>query len=145
MRQLHPNPFQLLILILNSLLLLAALYWSESLFQTMLLRNESELFPYLFVLAFGSWRRLFVLNLYGRFFLLKNSHRKEGFPEVVHLYTSSISFCKFFTCIVVSSFLLKSSLKLESKSFSSTLRARLCTRFTSSFAVFPEKIDREHR
>ena len=44
----------------------------------------------------GSWRRLSILKLYGSTFLLKNSNRKEGFAEVIHLYTSSISFEDFF-------------------------------------------------
>ena len=124
MQQLHPDPFQLLIFILNSSQLFAALYLSGSRFQTMLPQNERDSFPYLLVLVLGSWRRLFILKLYGSIFRLKNSHRKEGLPEVIHLYTSNISFSNFFTCIVTSSFLCKSSSKLESKSFSSTLRAR---------------------
>ena len=189
MRQLRLNPFQLLIFILNSFSVSAALYWSGSWFQIMLPLNERDSFPYFLVLVLrwvstyldrigsdfwyahafcrefldpnwsrtdrkkvkifltffrstqdqtdriafssnknqyldhvisiseihqGSWRRLFILNVYGRIFLLKNSHRKEGFPEVIHLYTSSISFCKFFSWSITSSFLYRSSSKLKS-------------------------------
>ena len=81
MRQLHPDPFQLLIFILNSSQLFAALYLSGSRFQTMLPQNERDSFPYLLVLVLGSWRRLFILKLYGSIFRLKNSHRKEGFQK----------------------------------------------------------------
>ena len=100
MQQLHPDPLQLLIFILNSSQLFAALYMSGSRFHTMLPQNERDSFPYLLVLVLGSWRRQFILKLYGSIFRLKNSHRKEGLPEVIHLYTSNISFCKFFTCII---------------------------------------------
>ena len=59
---------------------------------------------------YSLWKNL----IYGRIFLLNYSHRKEGFPEVTRLYTSSISFCKVFSWIVTSSFLCRSSSKLES-------------------------------
>jgi len=62
----------------------------------MLHLNESNWCPYVVVLVVGNWRRLFILKLYGSTFLLQKSHRKEGFPEVIHLYTSSISFKRCF-------------------------------------------------
>ena len=96
---------------------ITAFYMSGSRFQTMLPQNERDSFPYLLVLVSGSLRRSFILKLYGSIFRLKNSHRKEGLPEVIHLHTSNISFCKFFTCILTSSFLCNSSSKVESKSF----------------------------
>ena len=116
MRQLHPDPLQLLIFILNSSQLFAALYMSGSRFQTMLSQNERDSFPYLLVLGLGSWRSSFILKLQGSIFRLKSSNRKEGLPKVIHLNTSNINFCRFFTCIVTSSFLCNSSSKVESRS-----------------------------
>ena len=58
---------------------------SGSRFQTILPQNERDSFPNLLVLVMGSWRRSFILKLYGSIFRLKNSHRKEGLPEVIPL------------------------------------------------------------
>ena len=58
--------------------------------------NESDSYPYVFVLMSGSWKRLFILKAYGGTVLLKKYNRKEWFTKVIQLYTSSLNFCRFF-------------------------------------------------
>ena len=61
---------------------------------------------HLFVLGI---KRLFVLDVYRKVFLLKNSYRKEGFPAVViHIATSSKSFCILFVFDKVCKFFARS-------------------------------------
>ena len=42
----------------------------------MLPLNESDSFPYFFVIVFGSWRILFILKLYGSTFLLLKKYNE---------------------------------------------------------------------
>ena len=79
----------LLILILNSLSVFKALCRSSIRSQIIPLLNDCDLFPYFFVLVFGSWRELVDLKVYGSTVLLRKSHRKEGFPSVNLKHTFS--------------------------------------------------------
>ena len=89
-------PFQDLIFSLNMAKLFAVLISSLRLFQSRLPLNFNEFVPNLCNLAGGSLQSILLLKSYSTTFLVKRSHIYGGFKCLSVLYTSTISFCRFF-------------------------------------------------
>ena len=89
-------PFQDLILCSNMAKLFAILISSLRLFQSRLPLNFNEFVPNLCDLAGGSLQSILIPKSYSTTSLVKRSHIYGGFKWLSVLYTSTISFCRFF-------------------------------------------------